>query len=154
MKEIIEKAVKAAKKNYREALKEIILSRILIKRLIGLIPEGWEIKINSFFGVEISKGYKDPGTDVIEFKTVVKMVESVIGQKLALSASISGKEVNLLRAEAYVSLRKRFRFGESIGVKVFLWNPKSNPDCEISFKRTWSTVPVISDKCLGIKEVY
>ena len=154
MNEIIENAVKAAKRNYRDTLKDIVLCRMVIDKVEGLIPEGWHINIsNSIFHLEIQKGlWGESGVDPIEFKTVVKIVESIVGNKLKVSANVSNKEIYLLRAEGYINLFPKRR-GRILHVEITLWNPKAVPDCEITYKRTWKNVPVISEGCLGISEV-
>ena len=154
MNEITENAVKAAKKNYRESIKDIVLCRMVTERLKGLLPEGWIVSINTaVFRLELTKGYRMDETDAIEFKTVVKIIESITGGKLTVKANVSDdkKEIYLLRAEGYVDLFPKRR-GRLIGIEVTLWNPKKSPDCEITFKRKWTTIPVISENCLGIKE--
>lgn len=144
-----EEAKKKAKVDYGQSLKDIELCNEVAKKIEPFLPKDWKCRIELVcFNLHIEKG--DWGTleeaDAIEFKTVCKIAEKIIGEKLDRKAEILDEKIQYLEAEKYFHGKNK----GWICVNITLFNPKNMPDCKITPKRTWKTTYQVSDECLGL----
>lgn len=144
-----EEAIKKAKENYEQDLKDIELCKEVTEKIESLLPKGWICNIETVcFNLQINKGDIPEETDAIEFKAVCKLLETITGKKLIRNARVNKKEekIWLLEANGYF----QGEMGGYIGIEVSLYYPKNMPDCKITWKKTWKNVAQVSDECLGL----
>lgn len=141
-----EKVIKKAKEKYDEAIKRIELADKVCKIVESHLPKGWD----TYTGLLIKWGQiefcKNERANALEFRVVCNMVEKVLGKTLARFVRGDKDRQTLV---GYVSVRSEDK-ETSIDVHVELGNPEG---CEVTFKRTWETKPIVDEACLGLRKV-
>ena len=141
-----EQVLAHAKRNYDEKILTIEATEELIVRIRPALPKGWEA-CHRYYGDMLITKSGEGKTPAQEFKLVCKIVESAIGGKgtdLEKNAQVTDGEITALTATC-------FSKGEVwVGIEIQLISPDHIENCEITYKRKWTKVAIVSDKCLGL----
>ena len=141
-----QKVIKEAKEKYDEAIKKIKLADKVCKAIEPHLPKGWK----TYEGLLIRWGQiefcKNEKADALEFRVVCNLVESILNKTLMRFVRGDKDRQTLV---GYITIWSEDR-DVGIDVHVELGNPEG---CEVTFKRTWETKPIVDDACLGIRQV-
>lgn len=136
-----EKTLANAKELYEINLKQIEVASKICDKVDPLLPKDWksdyDIRCRCLSFERPKEGHAS------EFRMVCGLVDKAMGIKLHRDVGGS-KHYHYLYAHSVKWLEKML---ECIHVRVELGRPQG---CEVTFKRSWSAIPIVDEKCLGI----
>ena len=147
----LKEAILEESERHETKLSRIASAETLIQAIKPVLPDKWEIGHPNFPDVAIQNN-REEEISAQQFKLVCKLVESAYGKKQAIKVSRSAtvdkdNTISYLVGQAHGKVDKHY-----ISTTIYHFNPAHTEDCEITWKRKWSKVATVSDKCLGLSD--
>ena len=140
-----QKVMEEAREKYNEVIKKIKLADKVCKAIESHLPKGWKTHTGSLIRWGQIEFCKNEKADALEFRVVCNMVENVLGKTLMRFVRGDKDKQTLV---GFITIWSKDE-DVHIDVHVELGNPEG---CEVTLKRTWETIAVVDDACLGIRK--